>query len=166
MAFYVLDANIFIEAHQKNYPIDIAESFWAKLKVLADEGLIISIDKVRDEIYENDDELTEWMKANLSDEFFKSTDEESILSEYGLVAEWADSRSDHYLPRAIDEFLAFDKADAWLVAYCKANRDILVSHESSNPQRKNRVLLPQPCEDFDISYVTMIEMFRALGVRF
>ena len=166
MSAYVLDANIFIEAHRTNYPLDIADSFWAKIKVLAEEGKIISIDKVRDEIYRNDDELSTWMQANLSTNFFKSTDDESILTDYSLVAEWAESRSGHYKRGAIDEFLEFDKADAWLVAYCKATGAELVSHEASNPQRKNRILLPQPCLHFDITYHSMIDMFRALSVKF
>lgn len=166
MANFVLDANIFIEAHRVYYPIDVAESFWLKIKTLAEEDKIISIDRVKNEIYQNDDELTEWMKANLSDEFFKSTDEVDILNEYGNVATWAESRSDHYKRNAIDEFLEYERADAWLVAYCKTHDDILVSHEASNSQRKNRILLPQPCQHFGIAYQSIIELFRALGVRF
>jgi len=38
--------------------LDIVSSFWDQVKHLIQEGKIISIDKVRDEIFENEDNLT------------------------------------------------------------------------------------------------------------
>ena len=46
MDVYVVDSNFFIEAHRANYPLDIAFSFWNKVKDLANSKIIISIDKV------------------------------------------------------------------------------------------------------------------------
>lgn len=43
MATYIFDANCFIEPHRKSYPIDIAPSFWRKIKELADSNTIESI---------------------------------------------------------------------------------------------------------------------------
>jgi hypothetical protein len=50
MVVYILDSNFFIEAHRVSYPVDVAYSFWNKVKQLAENGTIISIDKVRNEI--------------------------------------------------------------------------------------------------------------------
>lgn len=47
MGIYVIDSNFFIQAHRANYPLDIAFSFWNKVKQLAEDGKIISIDKVK-----------------------------------------------------------------------------------------------------------------------
>ena len=44
MGLYVIDSNFFIQAHRESYPLDIAFSFWNKVKHLADEGKITSID--------------------------------------------------------------------------------------------------------------------------
>ena len=44
---YVVDSNFFIEAHRATYPLDVAHSFWNKVKQLADDGKIVSIDKVK-----------------------------------------------------------------------------------------------------------------------
>jgi len=41
MAVYVVDSNFFIDAHRANYPLDIAFSFWKKIKELATAGTII-----------------------------------------------------------------------------------------------------------------------------
>lgn len=82
------------------------------------------------------------------------------------MAPWAESRSDHYQRGAIDEFLEFDNADAWLVAWCKATGDTLVTQEVSNPQQKRRIPIPQTCNALDVKYCNMIDMFRALQVQF
>lgn len=166
MPLYVLDTNVFIQAHRSNYPLDVATSFWNTIKQLAADGHIISIDKVKDEMDRNEDELTAWVDANLPEEFFKNTNDQSIVDEYGLMAPWAESRSDHYQRGAIDEFLAFERADAWLVAYCKSTGDTLITQEVSNPRQKNKIPIPEPCNYYGIRYLNMIEMFRELGETF
>lgn len=166
MPLYVADTNVFIQAHRSTYPLDVATSFWNLIKQLAEDEKINSIDKVRDEIEENEDELQRWIQTNLSDEFFKDTNQDSILTEYGLMAPWAESRANHYQRGAVDEFLDFYNADAWLVAYCKSTGHTLVIQEVSNPNQINRIPIPEACIAFDVNYCNMIDMFRELKVRF
>lgn len=142
MPLYVLDSNIFIQAHRVSYPLDIVTSFWNTLKRLAEEEKIISIDKVRDEIYNNEDALKEWIDTNLPERFFRTTEDQAILDEYRLMVPWAESKSDHYQRGAINEFLDFNNADTWLIAYCKSTGATLVTQEVSNPRQKNRVPIP------------------------
>lgn len=72
MPVFVVDANFFINAHRDTYPLDVAHSFWNKVKILAADGKIISIDKVREEIYGyNEDELQIWCNDNLDSNFLK-----------------------------------------------------------------------------------------------
>lgn len=70
MEIYIVDSNFFIQAHRSIYPLDIATGFWNKVKQLANTGLIFSIDKVKDELYDKNDELEEWCKNNLPENFF------------------------------------------------------------------------------------------------
>jgi hypothetical protein len=42
------------------------------------------IDKVKNELYDKNDELEKWCKANLPDDFFKSS--ASVISEYQKVS--------------------------------------------------------------------------------
>lgn len=62
MPVFVVDSNFFIQAHRVTYPLDIAFSFWNKVKQLAGEEKIFSIDKVKHELYENNDSImsTPW----------------------------------------------------------------------------------------------------------
>lgn len=165
MAVYIVDSNFFITAHRATYPLDIATSFWDKVKGLASDGLIISIDKVKNELYDKNDDLEKWCKLNLPDTFF--ADSSTALSQYGEISQWATSKSDHYLPNAINEFLDVNEADAFLIAYTLADSNrILVTHEISSPNKRNKIKMPEPCNDLGVTYVNTITMFRQLGVTF
>jgi len=128
MEVYVLDSNFFIQAHRVSYPLDVAFSFWNKVKQFADEGRIISINKVKNGLYDKNDLLEAWCKDNLPEDFFKDTS--YVMAAYGNVSTWAISKSDHYLPNALNEFLDADEADAFLIAYALADNSnrIIVTH--------------------------------------
>jgi hypothetical protein len=166
MPVYVLDSNFFIQAHRYYYPIDVAASFWNKVSTLAEAGKIISIDKVRAELYDKNDALEAWCKGNLPEDFFKDT--EGVLNEYAQVIAWAMTKSNHYLPNALNEFLDAAEADAFLVAFCLAHQNsrCLVTQEVSEPSRRNKVKLADACIALQVSYVSTIEMFRQLGETF
>jgi hypothetical protein len=167
MPVYVVDSNFFIEAHRATYPLDVAHSFWNKVRQLADEGKIISIDKVKNEMFDNhEDALKQWCIANLPRDFFK--DSVQAMAAYSQVINWANSRIEHYLPKALAEFLDADEADAFVVAFVladAANR-ILVTQETSEPSRKSKIKIPEPCNALGVQYCNTIEMFRKLGQTF
>jgi hypothetical protein len=166
MSIYVVDSNFFIQAHRVTYPLDIAFSFWKKVKQLAEDGKIISIDKVKSEIYSNNDALKEWCQANLPADFFN--DSSQVMASYAKVSSWAISRSAHYLPRALNEFLDADEADAFIVAFALADSGnrIIVTQEVSEPNRRNKIKIPDACNAFDVQIVNTMDMFRQLGESF
>lgn len=102
----------------------------------------------------------------MPDNFFKDTS--TIIPQYSQVATWAVSKSGHYLPNALAEFLDADEADAWLIAHALVDpaQHILVTHEVSEPNRKNKVKIPDACIANDVQYCNTIEMLRQLGERF
>lgn len=164
MSVYLVDANFFIQAHRAIYPLDVAPSFWNKVKELARNGNIISIDKVKDEIYKNEDELKAWCEVNLPNDFFKNST--IAISEYGAIAAWASSKSHHYKPAALAEFLNESEADAWLVAFSKLEDIPLITYEKSEPNSKKKIKIPDVCIEFGVSYFSTIDMFRQLGQSF
>lgn len=166
MSVYVVDSNFFIQAHRVSYPLDVAFGFWNKVKQLAIEEKIISIDKVKQEIYKNEDALKQWCEDNLPMDFFKDTIQ--ALDAYGLVAAWSVSRNAHYLQNALAEFLNADEADAWLVAYALADSKnrIIITHEISEPNRRNKIKIPDACRANGVQFANTIEMFRQLGEQF
>lgn len=168
MSLFIVDTNFFIQSHRITYPLDVAVGFWNTVAKIANENKIISIDKVKNEIYKNDDELTHWIDDNLPPEFFKPTDSQEVLAKYTQIVNWANSKNTFYLPKAITEFLDFDYADAWLAAYALSLDEecCITTQEKSEPNRKSKIKIPEVCDAFDIPYNNIIGMFRELGERF
>lgn len=166
MSVYVVDTNFFIQAHRAHYPLDVVSSFWNKVKELAQNNTIISIDKVKHEIYRNNDALKQWCENNLPDDFFKDTS--NITSAYSKVVSWATARSGHFLPNALNEFLDSEEADAFIIAYVLSeNHDrVVVTQEISEPRSKKKVKIPDVCIGLNVKYVNVMTMFRELGETF
>lgn len=167
MTKYILDTNFFIQAHRSTYPLDVFQSFWVKIKALSENGILVSIDKVRKEIFEkssHEDELRKWCESNLSENFFISTG--SYLENYIAIVKWTHSMSYHYTPNAIQEFLETDLADPWLIAFAMSNKGTIVTYEKSQPERQNRIKIPEVCNQFNVRYIDPIQMFRELKEQF
>ena len=75
---FVLDTNVFIEAHHHYYAHDLCPGFWECLLHYCRENRVRSIDRVRDEILAKPDELTEWVNQAPGNLFLSSA-EKSII---------------------------------------------------------------------------------------
>lgn len=160
---YLLDTNVLIEAHRRYYAFDIAPSFWNNLYQLAQEEKIISIDYVKNEISNGDEEdkLNRWANSEF-ERWFVSTNDEKVFASYRKIIDWVTSQT-QYADYAKSEFARI--ADSWLLAYALAFNCTIVTHESYAPQSKNRVLIPNVCKAFEISYISTFDMLRNLNVR-
>jgi len=87
---------------------------------------------------------------------------------YEHVISWAASKSKHFMKNALNEFLDAEEADAFLVAYTLADNKnrIIVTHEISQPTRKNKIKIPDTCIDLNVRYVNAMDMFRQLQESF
>ena len=166
MSIFVLDSNFFIEAHRVTYPLDVAHSFWNKVLQLAHEERIISIDKVKDEIWEQKDALKDWCENYLPQGFFKDTT--GVIQQYSQVIGWANAQAGHYTAGAIAEFMEAEVADAFLIAfaYADSGEGIIVTHEVSAPQKISKIRIPDVCQPFGVRYCNTVDMFRILGETF
>lgn len=72
-----------------------------------------------------------------------------------------------YNRKAIDVFLEYERADAWLVAFGSMHQDVkIVTQEVSSPGSRSKIKLPDACKAFEVPYVNALEMFRELKARF
>ncbi|MFB9844019.1 DUF4411 family protein [Mucilaginibacter ginsenosidivorans] len=161
---YLLDSNCFIQAHRMTYPLDVATSFWAKLKQLADEGTISSIDKVKGELGRNKDALHLWCAANLQPDFFHSSG--SVMADYARVIQTASRRIPPYSQSALSTFFDKDEADAWLIAHALQKGLPIVTHEVSQPAGIANVKIPDICNLLGVRTLITIAMFRELNEQF
>ena len=166
MVKYLVDANFFIQAHRESYPFDVAISFWNKINQLASAGKIVSIDKVKAEIYEKNDDLEAWCKSNLPHNFFEDTSHS--ISAYSQITKWAVSKKVHYKETAVNEFLDSDEADAFILAHSLENKDkfVIVTHEKSQPEIKRKIKIPEVANHFGLKYLNTIDMLREMGESF
>ncbi len=159
---YLLDANFFIEAHRKSYPMDVFLSFWEKIKAMAIAGQVGSIDKVKNELFRNEDALKYWCEQNLSDDFFQGST--PAMAEYAHIVNWAYSKHDNpYSQSALDIFMDADEADAFLAAFAKKHGLVLVTNEVSAPDSRRNVKLPDACNAINVRWVSPVQMFREQG---
>jgi Domain of unknown function (DUF4411) len=162
---YIVDTNFFIEAHRRSYPLDVFPSFWDKVSELAITKQICSIDRVKKEIFRNEDGLKIWSLSKLPDYFWHSS-AHTVLGAYPQVIGWAASKLEHpYSQTALDEFLHSDEADAWLVAYALDLGKTLVTNEIAAPDSKKKVKIPDACNAFRVRHISPIVLFRELGVK-
>lgn len=159
---YVLDTNIFIEAHRRYYAFDLCPGFWDAVTRQHAEMRLISIDRVKKEIC-NGDELESWVKKTAPHGFFASTQQTDVVQCFQGMMAWVQNNP-QFLPMAKAEFAR--EADGWLAAYAKTNHWTLVTHEEYSRDAKKRVLLPNLCREFDIDYVDTFIMLRDLEVKF
>lgn len=160
---YVLDTNVFVQAHRRHYAFEICPGFWDCLIHHHETGQIVSIDRVRNEILAGDD-LEAWAKVSAPSSFFAATTDAAVVQNYEHIVSWAQANS-QFNSEAKTEFAQV--ADAWLCAYAKANaQHILVTHEELSPQARRRVPIPNVCQQFGVDYIDPFTMLRNLKVRF
>lgn len=160
---YILDANAFIEAKDRYYSFDICPGFWTSLVSQHNAKRVFSIDRIRDELAEQDDEIKDWIDDRASETFFKKTEDQAVVDLFQEMVNWVYSE-DQFTDAAKTEFASV--ADGWLMAYASVNDQIVVTHEEYAPEVKRKVPIPNVCVEFDIEYVNTFEMLHALGEKF
>ena len=81
---HVLDTNVFVQAHRRHYAFEICPGFWDCLIHHHKTGLIVSIDRVRDEILAGD-ALETWVKDTAPSTLFASTADTAITTNYASM---------------------------------------------------------------------------------
>ena len=163
---YLIDSNCFIEAKNVSNPIDVAVSFWNKIKQLAIAGRIHSIDKVKSELTSVNDELSKWVKDNIPSSFFLPTTDSQVLSKYAETIQWA--IDNNYKSNAIADYSQSSKADAFLVAYASIDpyNIKIVTHEVSGNGSLKKIKIPDACIPQNVSCIRVMEMLREMNETF
>lgn len=156
---YLLDANVLIEAKYRYYAFDTAPGFWDWLHQAHQQSLACSIEAVRDELLAGKDDLAEWARANAT--FFRPIDQGTTRHFSGLTT-WATSKD--FKASALAEFTGAN-ADYLLVAYAREHNHTVVTNERSQPQAKNRVLIPDACRAMRVGTKDTFQMLRQTGAK-
>jgi hypothetical protein len=160
---YVLDANVFIEAHQRYYGFDICPGFWLALARQHEKKRVFSIDKVKAELVRGKDPLSDWTKDRAPGTFFKGTADKRVSDAFADMVNWVQAEQ-QFTPEAKSLFASV--ADGWVIAYAKTNGLVAVTHEEYARDVKKKVPIPNVCLEFNVEYCNTFAMLRDLGVQF
>ncbi|MGH9324107.1 MAG: DUF4411 family protein [Vicinamibacteria bacterium] len=161
---FLLDSDVFIAAKNAYYAFDICPGFWKGVIRAHREGRARSIDRIRSELLSGrkEEDLVQWVENDLPADFFHDSTSEDISSAYADVMLWV-QRNAQYFDRAKAKFAT--EADGWLVAYSMVNEAVIVTNEQPRPESRNRVLLPDVCAQFEVTYKDPFVMLRELALR-
>lgn len=159
MTRYLLDANVFIQAKNLHYGFDFCPAFWEWLVTQNAAGKVASVEKVGDELYAGDDDLSQWA-AERGDAFFLPPDD-AVLPALRAISNWASHHN--YEPAAVSTFLQV--ADYWLVAHARAHEYTIVTHEVPADSTR-KIKIPNVCIGLGMRCVSPYEMLRRERARF
>lgn len=160
---YLLDANAFIEAKDRYYAFDICPGYWSSLIAQHDSKRLCSIDRIAEELNEQDDVVKQWIENEVPDTFFKKTEDQAVIDKFQEMVNWVYSQS-RFTEAAKSEFASV--ADGWVIAYAAVNGLIVVTHEQYAPEARRKVPMPNVCVEFEVAYVDTFAMLRELGEKF
>ncbi|MEJ5344448.1 MAG: DUF4411 family protein [Chloroflexus sp.] len=162
---YLLDSDVFITAKNTYYAFDICPGFWDSLLYHHGNGTVFSIDRVRSELLAGSktDDLVKWIRQKVPKSFFYSVENAQVSAEYEKIMLWV-QRHQRYFDAAKAKFAT--GADGWLVAYARVHGFTVVTNETSAPESRNAIKLPDVCTSFGVQYQNTFDLLRGLGVRF
>lgn len=159
MTRYLLDTNVFIQAKNLHYGFDICPGFWDWLAQANRQGIVASVEQVKDELLAGGDDLASWARQQ-GQGMFHPPDAHAVR-EFGNVMNWVAGNG--YDQAAINMF--GQVADSWLIAHALASGCAVVTHEvPANTVKK--VKIPNVCAGLNVRFMNPFRMLRLEGVQF
>lgn len=147
---YLFDSDVLISSARLYYAPAYCQAFWDWLTAGHEAGLFYSIDKVKSELLNGDeDPLHKWaLTDSLSDFFQKSL---PALAQWPRITEFASCPEKNFTEAAKTKFLDVNKADAWLIAYAAHHGNyVIVTNEVPAPYSKHSIKLPDAAEQLAV----------------
>lgn len=156
---YLVDSDVFIQAKNLHYGFDFCPAFWTWIDQQHGDGVVFSVERVKDELTAGGDELSTWA-GDRGPEFFLPPDQATLPS-LRTVATWANGAG--YEQSAVSIFL--QAADYYLVSQAHAHEHVVVTHEVPSPSTK-KLKIPDACIGVGVKCVTPFQMLRSERARF
>ncbi len=150
---YLLDTNVFIQAKNCHYGFSFCPAFWDWIVRENRAGKVFSVERVRDEIMDGNDDLAQWA-AHHRDSLFLALDA-NVLPAMQRVSAWVTNQQ--YAPAAVNLFL--QDPDYYLVAQALAGGHVVITHEKPEASIK-RVKIPNVCIGVGVAFMNPFEMLR------
>lgn len=151
---YLLDSNTLIQAKNEYYAFDLCPGFWDWIDREHSAGNVFSIERVRDELEDGNDDLAAWAKDRAAGFFLP--DDQASLTAMRTVSTWVqdgDFRED-----AKRVFLG--GADPFLIAHALAHGHTVVTHEVHIEGERKKVKIPTVCRGLNVPCERTFQVLR------
>jgi len=155
---YCLDTNVLIQAWNWYYAPDICSSYWNCLESLIEKGDIFIPEEVFREIEKEDDQLLVWVKQHK--EIFVHEINQDVEE---CIKKVYENPSHH---RLVDTLKSRSLADPWVIAHAMAESAVVVTKENIELRSRNRIRIPNVCDDLKIEWINDFEFIRRMGIKF
>jgi hypothetical protein len=165
---FVVDSNIFITPYKKYYPFDLAPRYWEQLKCHIQDGSILLLDVVNNELLAGKDPLSDWI-TDMNPACVIVHNDQNILNKYRDVLQYIQTAT-YYKLSALNEWAREDVADAWLIATAAVKGYTLITLEVSKNdlqvQRPSKeAKIPDVANHFNVKTENLNYMLRALNIH-
>lgn len=156
---YLLDSNVFITAKDLYYGFDFCPAFWDWMKERHEAGVVLSVEKVGEELESGDDQLADWA-SRMGPAFFRALTPTDVAS-LDAVVQWVSERG--YPEPAIAQFV--QKADYYLVVQALAAGHTVVTLENRTQSRR-KIKIPDVCAGMEVECISTFDMLSREQARF
>lgn len=126
---------------------------------MSNANLLACPKMVYNELLEDQDDLVGWAQECKKTGMFIDPDAVVQQALQG-VCTYVITRYPDNQPRR--RFL--DRADPWIIAHAITQGGTVVTHEQKNPEKSNKVKIPNVCEHFNVRCINVYQMLREQGV--
>ncbi|MDD6069874.1 MAG: DUF4411 family protein [Clostridiales bacterium] len=166
---FLIDANTLMTAARLYYAYDLAPSFWEAFGEKIEEGNIILLDMVKNEIDKGQDELKAWVDERQGDFKICNHVDSEIIPQYVKVMQYI-QECGFYNEKGLNSWAKDDVADPWLIATAAAKDYCLITFEQSagslsTKNKSGKVKIPDVASHFGVKVYTLYYMMRQLGIK-
>ena len=161
----LIDTNSLITPYKRFYPFDLAPGFWDSMRKRIEDGSIIILDKVYDELTYVDDDLSKWISDidNLNPLSHRNPE---VIKKYGEVLSHVQI-SGFYKIKALAEWSDAKVADPWLIAVASVYKYKIITFENPNGNLSKSApsahpKIPDVGKVFDVECKTLFDVMRDL----
>lgn len=156
---YLFDSDVLISSARLHYAPRYCQAFWDWLSAGHRAGVFFSIDKVKKELLDGDDDdpLNAWANDLGHENFFQSS-----LSSLPLWGKLSKITHDHQCkPVARSKFLNADKADAWLISHAAYHGNfVIITNEQSAPFSQSEIKLPDAATWLNVKTANLFDVLQ------
>ena len=155
MRIYCLDTSSLVTSWHLRYPVDVFPTLWNRIDEWGKIGRILAPEEVIREIEKIEDDLNEWLRQR---PYISQPPDEQVQREV------RDILGPGRFSRLVDTKKGRSIADPWVIAQARVSKAVVVTEEKLSEGRSPKI--PDVCRAVGIEYINVLELIRAMELKF